>query len=516
MKNSQYVRRIRQAHRNPARFKKGITPVIIALIVAGVLGGGYLIVKQQESSWKTYTSDKYGFSFQYPKENLTPLEGTSSTNGRSVGQVVSTPISHNAMQGMVFVEVDNQNENNDVAPTCNNAISKERTTTSINGVDFLKYDVSRERKESGSNNAPNSSTEYCAMRNGIAYKIIIVAIVDSAGNPVDVAGNPKDVNKNAVLNKMVASFKFVDKDTLSEIPSLKEKKTSELSFALYHESKRCEGYVRRTNSDGQPAQFQTSAPRDGKSSIESGHDIGLRNKFGTSGDVYDYTVSIEQPDATVATAGGRVVGDAWSGARFPNNFVGSKAMEGVYKIFFKIENKVVACAEFKIVDSRNKDEQSAVSSDWKTYASSQFGFEIKYPANYFILDYGVTPKNTTFTAAVIAITDSKKTYESGGAKIVVYVSSLPVAAFKDSEEYLKYMRTSYPSLKNITVTMDSEIDLGGTEGIQFLGSQKDSAGKVENVQSILGYSNKTGYEVVAYSSDHPLFSDILSTFKITK
>lgn len=186
--------------------QKGIAPIIIALIVALVLGGGYMLVKQQErSSWKTYTSDKLGFSFQYPKENeIPPLEGINSVSGRRIGQVVLSPISHNAIQGTVFVEVDNQNENNDVAPTCNdNAISKERTM-SINGVDFLKYDVSKERKQAGfPSDSESSATEYCAIHNGIAYKIIVMTAQYSVGNSVP------DVNKNAVLNQIVASFKFI-------------------------------------------------------------------------------------------------------------------------------------------------------------------------------------------------------------------------------------------------------------------------------------------------------------------
>ena len=178
--------------------------------------------------------------------------------------------------------------------------------------------------------------------------------------------------------------------------------------------------------------------------------------------------------------------------------------------FEKVENKEA------IVDQTGETEaKKGETENWKTYKNTSFGFEVRYPANYFVLDYGVTPQNTTFTAAVLAIADSEKTYQSGGAKIVVYVSSLPVAAFKDSEEYLKYMRASYPSLKNVTVTKVDTVNLGGTEGIQFFGSQKDSAGKVENIQSILGYSNKTGYEVTAYSSEHSLFSTILSTFKFT-
>lgn len=56
--------------------QKGIAPIVIALIVAIVLGGGYLIIKQQESkksavtdetvNWKTYADANMGVSVKYP------------------------------------------------------------------------------------------------------------------------------------------------------------------------------------------------------------------------------------------------------------------------------------------------------------------------------------------------------------------------------------------------------------------------------------------------------------------
>lgn len=66
--------------------QKGIAPIIIALIVAVVLGGGYFIVKQQgnkksevklistqtsatdTSDWKIYKNDKYGFEIKLPSD----------------------------------------------------------------------------------------------------------------------------------------------------------------------------------------------------------------------------------------------------------------------------------------------------------------------------------------------------------------------------------------------------------------------------------------------------------------
>ncbi|MDO8571913.1 MAG: PsbP-related protein [bacterium] len=76
---------------NKAHFKKGIAPIIIALIVAVLAGGGYVVVKtnpglakklgmekqiekkeaitdkkDETANWKTYKNNEYGFQFDYP------------------------------------------------------------------------------------------------------------------------------------------------------------------------------------------------------------------------------------------------------------------------------------------------------------------------------------------------------------------------------------------------------------------------------------------------------------------
>ncbi len=74
MRNYKYIRL--------AQYKQGIAPIIIALIVAVILGGGYLIwskkstlkdqgvstsiTKDETVNWKTYKNDNPGFSFSYP------------------------------------------------------------------------------------------------------------------------------------------------------------------------------------------------------------------------------------------------------------------------------------------------------------------------------------------------------------------------------------------------------------------------------------------------------------------
>lgn len=81
MKNSQYVRQ--------AQYKKGfVVPLLLAIIAVLVIGGGVYVYQSKKAeapavvdaqvqqtnnsdsvdtaNWKTYTNEKYGFSFQYP------------------------------------------------------------------------------------------------------------------------------------------------------------------------------------------------------------------------------------------------------------------------------------------------------------------------------------------------------------------------------------------------------------------------------------------------------------------
>ncbi|MEI7463402.1 MAG: Ser-Thr-rich GPI-anchored membrane family protein [Candidatus Taylorbacteria bacterium] len=145
------------------------------------------------SSWQTYSNPQYGFSIQYPSN--TQVNDTDISGGRNISFTTS--------QGIVMVEVVTQAWNNGTLsspPNCNDtAGGQDRTNTSINGINFLTFSMSKEMSGMNSN---VSATEYCAIQNGTAYKVI-TRVNYTAGT-----SNGLGLDKNATLNQMISTFKI--------------------------------------------------------------------------------------------------------------------------------------------------------------------------------------------------------------------------------------------------------------------------------------------------------------------
>jgi hypothetical protein len=105
---------------NMKNYQKGFAPIIIALIVAVVLGGGYLVYKNKKaeaptpvadtsvatdtSNWKTYTNTKYGFTFNYtdsgyPVEVIDDITKASEADG-----ACSTESTQTFQEAKIFAE----------------------------------------------------------------------------------------------------------------------------------------------------------------------------------------------------------------------------------------------------------------------------------------------------------------------------------------------------------------------------------------------------------------------------
>ncbi len=263
-------------------------------------------------------------------------------------------------------------------------------------------------------------------------------------------------------------------------------KVQELSFDFSNPAKACENRTKINNSDNQIAQFQTAVPRT-KSDVKSGYDLGLRNKFGTKTDIYDYSISVYQPDGTIATAQGNVVSETWSNTNFPRDFKGFSEQEGVYKVFFSIDNKVVACDEFKIVSSPNDFISSDAPSDWKTYRNEKYGFEVKYPPDWKI------------------IVDKNASEMSPEILEVVPKSNMPNCINDDLH--------NCPGLKQLfMVRTIGDLDVNNTEISWRLGNGYKSTIWER-------FINKNGISIVMTSPSQVLeriSDEIFSTFKFTK
>lgn len=152
-------------------------------------------IQASESSFKTYQSSKYGFGIKYPN-STTKIDEIDISGGN---QILFT--FNNDTQRSIGVSVVTKSWHDGVMKSpadCNDTASGDNhVSTKINGVDFVKYDVSR--LVSGMNSSA-SATEYCAIRNGTAYKIIPKIVYGS--------GTPANVNNDVILNQMVASFEI--------------------------------------------------------------------------------------------------------------------------------------------------------------------------------------------------------------------------------------------------------------------------------------------------------------------
>jgi hypothetical protein len=123
------------------------------------------IVKTITFTTKKYENEQYGFSMLYPIDAR--INDVDISGGRSISFVTS--------QGRLIVQAVTESWNNGVLsapPSCNNDIVGGQKITSkiINGVSFYEFDVSKEVSSASQN---TNTTEYCTVKNGTAYKLIV-------------------------------------------------------------------------------------------------------------------------------------------------------------------------------------------------------------------------------------------------------------------------------------------------------------------------------------------------------
>jgi hypothetical protein len=135
------------------------------------------------SSTKIYSSQKYGFSLQYPTG--TQINANATT-------VYFLPTS---TKGELSIDVVMSSS----ASCFNTASGSDPTYATINGINFTVW--SRSKEYSTGSDTWASAKEYCVVHSGSIYKII-------SKLPYKAGTTPSNVDQDTVLNKMIASFKL--------------------------------------------------------------------------------------------------------------------------------------------------------------------------------------------------------------------------------------------------------------------------------------------------------------------
>lgn len=136
----------------------------------------------------------------------------------------------------------------------------------------------------------------------------------------------------------------------AESTSTSTNPTESLFFDFYDDTPLgCPGYQRITNALGEALVLQTAAPRR-RQSVSEEYDLSLRNKWGRDDERYVFTVKMEQPDKSVAIATGTIVRSEPGFVNIPRDFTTFKPLVGVYRLFFQVNDRMVACDAFRITE----------------------------------------------------------------------------------------------------------------------------------------------------------------------
>jgi hypothetical protein len=232
------------------KLNKGfVMPMLLAFVALLAIGGLVYEYKKHNpsvpkddsskqidsSDWKTYTDTQYGFSIQYPVGTIIN-DSRLDSNAKSISFTLPTSsfaasASSSKPLDVFYVYVATQAWYNLGTPSgifrspanCEDfssitvsfvttAVSVATSSVNINGVNFVKGDVSEASTAQRSN-----GTEYCTLIGKMAYKLTpsVQYGHDYSSNGESHGGfNPViDVNKDPVLNQMLSTFKFIATST---------------------------------------------------------------------------------------------------------------------------------------------------------------------------------------------------------------------------------------------------------------------------------------------------------------
>ncbi|MDO8571917.1 MAG: hypothetical protein Q7R79_04530 [bacterium] len=405
------------------------------------------------AGWKTYKNEKYKFEIKYPKS--TQINDTDISGGRNISFTTS--------QGVLMVHVVTQAWYNGVlkspancSDTSDSSDDANRTHTSINGIDFLTFDMSREMSGRYS---PTSATEYCVVQKGIGYKLISRM---SAGPDAPVP----DVNKDAVLNSMIASFKFTA-PSATATSDWKTYKNEKYGFEIEYPD---QWTIRESSVKNSQPENSTSfmtmimgyvKEPDVNVSVtteKAKNAIAKIQKIIDAKFSYDSSVSEVARDISKESSRYQVYNFTNpNGVKiYSYSFVG-KYSETSHHFFFDTHNATIvfsvtddyaSCAKGCAFSTENEAflaapalrhwidsvrlSTSEQTNNWKTYRNEQLGFEFKYPKDLFS-----PPQLTTSKGRIISdindVNDKPNDRESLSSLKLCYLSADKYCSKKEGE-----------------------------------------------------------------------------------
>jgi hypothetical protein len=157
-------------------------------------------------------------------------------------------------------------------------------------------------------------------------------------------------------------------------------------------------------------------------------------------------------------------------------------------------------------------------ADWKTYKNEKFGYEIKYPSNWFTYDYYYNGEKHPENLYIQNFSRPEEGGFSGiggaGCQLNVWVESEKYVSIQD---WIDVRKNNFG--KDLEKVTTKEAELGGVKGLEviFSGSFLGSGDP-----AIVILNNGILYKIIEYWQDvpqekcQPAFDKILSTFEFIK
>jgi cell division protein FtsL len=184
--------------------------VSIVLIIGGILIWQYLTTPENEieitdkdetANWQTYQNDKFGFEIKYPEG--TKITDIDADSGYFFMQIPFSLNKTKLTDKMLRIHVAATEFHYGVETPASCSIENNIGSVIINGITFNKRDASG---EFGGTEGAAIATEYCTMKNNLAFKLVFTLDYNRYSQLSDF-----DQKKEfLIFNQMLSTFRFIE------------------------------------------------------------------------------------------------------------------------------------------------------------------------------------------------------------------------------------------------------------------------------------------------------------------